>query len=133
MKDKRSGPTLGPWDVAALVLAGLLYLAVLIVLILVLRGVGMLTTALEAGVFTGVLLLLGMGLYGFAKGRGIGKLARRILKNVNEGSENARHPIRISIGGTAVRYGEPVESAIERADRALYEVKKTTKNRFQLQ
>ena len=79
MKDKRSGPTLGPWDVAALVLAGLLYLAVLIVLILVLRGVGMLTTALEAGVFTGVLLLLGMGLYGFAKGRGIGKLARRIL------------------------------------------------------
>ena len=61
------------------------------------------------------------------------KLARRILKNVNEGSENARHPIRISIGGTAVRYGEPVESAIERADRALYEVKKTTKNRFQLQ
>lgn len=61
------------------------------------------------------------------------KLARRILRNVNEESENARHPVRISIGGAAVRHGEPVESAIERADRALYEVKKTTKNRFQLQ
>lgn len=79
MKDKRSGPTLGPWDVAALVLAGILYLAVLTVLILVLWGVGVLVTALEAGVFTGVLLLLGMVVYFLAKGRGIGKMARRIL------------------------------------------------------
>lgn len=77
MRDKKSAP--GPWDVAALVLAGLLYLAVLTVLLLVLGGVGLLATALEAGVFTGVLLLLGIGLYFLAKDRGIGKLARRVL------------------------------------------------------
>ncbi|MGI6255281.1 MAG: hypothetical protein ACOYJZ_06570 [Acutalibacter sp.] len=79
MKEKRPGPSLGPWDAAALVLAGLLYLAVLTVLILTLAGVGVLVTALEAGVFTGVLLLLGMAVYFLAKSRGIGRLARRLL------------------------------------------------------
>ena len=79
MKNKRSGPALGLWDAAALVLAGMMYLAVLVVFLLLLLGAGLWTIALEAGMFIGVLLLLGIGLYIFAKGRGIGKLARRLL------------------------------------------------------
>ena len=54
MKVKRkAGPPLGPWDIAACVMAGLLYLD--------------------------VLLLLGLFLYFLGKSRGMGKLSRRLL------------------------------------------------------
>ena len=79
MKGKRSAPSLGPWDVAALVMAGLLYLGELTVGILLLGGVGWMVSALEAGVFTAVLLLLGMILYFLGKGRGMGTCWRRVL------------------------------------------------------
>ena len=63
MKVKRkAGPPLGPWDIAACVMAGLL-----------------LVYALECGIVTGVLLLLGMFLYFLGKSRGMGKLSRRLL------------------------------------------------------
>ena len=61
MKVKRKdGPPLGPWDIAACVMAGLLYLDVLCFLILTVAGIGLLLVyALECGIVTGVLLLLG--------------------------------------------------------------------------
>ena len=60
MKVKRkAGPPLGPWDIAAFVMAGLLYLDVLCFLILMVAGIGLLLVyALECGIVTGVLLLL---------------------------------------------------------------------------
>ena len=67
MKVKRkAGPPLGPWDIAAFVMAGLLYLDVLCFLILTVAGIGL-------------LLLLGMFLYFLGKSRGMGKLSRRLL------------------------------------------------------
>ena len=67
MKVKRkAGPPLGPWDIAACVMAGLLYLDVLCFLILTVAGIGL-------------LLLLGMFLYFLGKSRGMGKLSRRLL------------------------------------------------------
>ena len=43
MKVKRkAGPPLGPWDIAACVMAGLLYLDVLCFLILTVAGIGLL-------------------------------------------------------------------------------------------
>ena len=81
MKVKRkAGPPLGPWDIAACVMAGLLYLDVLCFLILTVAGIGLLLVyALECGIVTGVLLLLGMFLYFLGKSRGMGKLSRRLL------------------------------------------------------
>ena len=81
MKVKRKdGPPLGPWDIAACVMAGLLYLDVLCFLILTVAGIGLLLVyALECGIVTGVLLLLGMFLYFLGKSRGMGKLSRRLL------------------------------------------------------
>ena len=81
MKVKRkAGPPLGPWDIAAFVMAGLLYLDVLCFLILTVAGIGLLLVyALECGIVTGVLLLLGMFLYFLGKSRGMGKLSRRLL------------------------------------------------------
>src|SRR5699024_10079251 len=81
MKVKRmAGPPLGPWDIAACVMAGLLYLDVLCFLILTVAGIGLLLVyALECGIVTGVLLLLGMFLYFLGKSWGMGKLSRRLL------------------------------------------------------
>ena len=80
MKVKRKdGPPLGPWDIAAFVMAGLLYLDVLCFLILTVAGIVLLVYALECGIVTGVLLLLGMFLYFLGKSRGMGKLSRRLL------------------------------------------------------
>ncbi len=81
MKVKRKdGPPLGPWDIATFVMAGLLYLDVLCFLILTVAGIGLLLVyALECGIVTGVLLLLGMFLYFLGKSRGMGKLSRRLL------------------------------------------------------
>ena len=84
MKVKRkASPPLGPWDIAACVMAGLLYLDVLCFLILTVAGIGLLLVyALECGIVTGVLLLLGMFLYFLGKSRGMGKLSRRLLLGV---------------------------------------------------
>ena len=62
MKVKRkAGPPLGPWDIAACVMAGLLYLDVLCFLILTVAGIGLLLVyALECGIVTGVLLLFAL-------------------------------------------------------------------------
>lgn len=81
MKVKRKEPaSLTLWDVAALVLAGLLYLDVLCLLVVAVAGVGLLLVyALECGMVTGILLLIGMAVYLLGKRRGMGKIARRLL------------------------------------------------------
>ena len=59
-------------------------------------------------------------------------LAQRILENVLHGrmeEDGGKWPA-ISIGGTAVRRGEALETTMNRADQALYYVKRTTKNGY---
>ena len=54
----------GFWEIAALVLAGLVYLDVLAFLVLAVLGIGLLIVyALEMGFVAGVLLLLALALY----------------------------------------------------------------------
>ena len=75
---RQTKPDLTPWDVAAFVLAGLLYLNELAFLILALAGAGRLFVyCVQCAFVLGVLLLLGLLLYGLGKGRGMG--ARRLL------------------------------------------------------
>ena len=77
---RQTKPDLTPWDVAAFVLAGLLYLNELAFLILALTGAGRLFVyCVQCAFVLGVLLLLGLLLYGLGKGRGMGRLARRLL------------------------------------------------------
>lgn len=77
---RQTKPDLTPWDVAALVLAGLLFLNELAFLILALAGAGRLFVyCVQCAFVLGVLLLLGLLLYGLGKGRGMGRLARRLL------------------------------------------------------
>lgn len=80
MNVKRKGqPGIGPWDIAAGVMAGLLFLVLLSFLILLVVGVDLLLVyALEMGVVTAVFLLLGIGLY-FAGKRRFAKVWRRVL------------------------------------------------------
>ncbi len=60
-------------------------------------------------------------------------LAQRILHNVAmRGREEEEPWPAISIGGTAVREEDSLEEAMERADKALYEVKRSTKNGWKL-
>lgn len=76
---RKSQPGLGPWDIAAGVMAGLLFLVLLSFLILLVVGVDLLLVyALEMGVVTAVFLLLGIGLY-FAGKRRFAKVWRRVL------------------------------------------------------
>lgn len=81
MKVKRKeNPNLGPWDIAALVIAGLLFLDFLSFLILLIVGVDwLLVYALEMGVVTGVLLLIGIALYYLGKHRKLQTFWRRML------------------------------------------------------
>ena len=60
---QKSGRPLGLWKVAALVIGGLLYVAVVLFLILLLAGGALLADALELGFLAGVLLLVGIFLY----------------------------------------------------------------------
>lgn len=77
---RQTKPDLTPWDVAAFVLAGLLYLNELAFLILALAGAGRLFVyCVQCAFVLGVLLLLGLLLYGLGKSRGMGRLARRLL------------------------------------------------------
>lgn len=81
MKVKRNeNPNLGPWDMAALVISGLLFLDFLSFLILLIVGVDwLLVYALEMGVVTGVLLLIGIALYYLGKHRKLQTFWRRML------------------------------------------------------
>ena len=77
---RQTKPDLTPWDVAAFVLAGLLYLNELAFLILALAGAGRLFVyCVQCAFVLGVLLLLGLLLDGLGKSRGMGRLARRLL------------------------------------------------------
>lgn len=77
---RQTKPGLTPWDVAAFVLAGLLYVNELAFLILALAGAGRLFVyCVQCAFVLGVLLLLGLLLYGLGKSRGMGRLARRLL------------------------------------------------------
>lgn len=60
------------------------------------------------------------------------RLTKRILSSVEKGRLHDSRLPGISIGGTSVRAGEPLESAMERADQALYLVKNTTKNGYRI-
>lgn len=78
-KKQKRAVVSGPWDIAALVLAGLLYLDTLCFLILLAAGIGLLIVhALECGIVTGVLLLIALALYLPGKRR-MEKLPRRLL------------------------------------------------------
>ena len=69
----------GLWDIAALVLAALLYLSVAAFLALAAAGVGLLIVyALEIGLAAGVLLLFALALYLPGK-KHMAKLPRRVL------------------------------------------------------
>lgn len=77
--NRKVTPSPGPWDVAAGVMAGLLFADLLIFLILMVAGVDLLLIySLEMGVLTAVLLLLGMALYFVGKKR-FRRLWRRLL------------------------------------------------------
>lgn len=60
------------------------------------------------------------------------KVAERIIKAIRAGAESSPYWIGISVGGTYVKQDETLENAIERADKALYHIKKTTKNGYSL-
>lgn len=70
---------MGLWEVAALVIGGLLYAAVALFLILLLAGGALLADALELGFLAGVLLLVGIFLYLAGKRRGMARFWRRFL------------------------------------------------------
>ena len=57
---QKSGRPLGLWEVAALVIGGLLYVAVALFLILLLAGGALLADALELGFLAGVLVAAGL-------------------------------------------------------------------------
>ena len=86
MKVKRKeNSNLGPWDMAALVIAGLLFLDFLSFLILLIEAEAAKSVsrnrvyALEMGVVTGVLLLIGIALYYLGKHRRLQTFWRRML------------------------------------------------------
>lgn len=60
------------------------------------------------------------------------KLAQRILNAIKEGKADKPYWIGTSIGGTCIQKHESLESAIERADRGLYEIKKNLKDGYEL-
>ena len=76
-KKQKRAVVSGPWDIAALVLAGLLALDLLCMLVL-LAGAEM-RSQLECGMVLGVLLLVGMGVYYLGKPRGMKPAARWAL------------------------------------------------------
>ena len=75
---QKSGRPLGLWEVAALVIGGLLYVAVVLFLILLLAGGALLADALELGFLAGV-LLVGIFLYLVGKRRGMARFWWRFL------------------------------------------------------
>lgn len=61
------------------------------------------------------------------------KLAERILKSAEGEKERLPEWPGLSMGMTAVRPGEALETTVSRADRALYRVKNTGKNGYELE
>lgn len=57
-------------------------------------------------------------------------LADRILASMASGQEDLECWTGISIGATPIQIGEPLEAAMIRADRALYNIKQSEKNSF---
>ncbi len=63
---------------------------------------------------------------------GAHKLAQRLLQCIHSARQESPYWIGVSIGGTWLRAGETLENAIARADQALYEVKKQSKDGYAL-
>ena len=59
-------------------------------------------------------------------------VAKRIVEAVRNGEKDSPYWIGVSVGGTCLKQDETLENAIERADQALYQIKKTTKNGYGL-
>ena len=61
-------------------------------------------------------------------------LAERLLRNMSGGRKAQEGGCRptVSIGITRIREGEELEAAMERADQALYRVKKEGKNDYSI-
>ena len=57
-------------------------------------------------------------------------LAKRLLRSLNQAGEGQIFWTSVSIGGTAVRRGEPMERMLKRADDALYQRKRSAKNGY---
>lgn len=57
-------------------------------------------------------------------------VAERILKSMESGQNDLECWPGISIGGTPITAGEPLEAAMSRADKALYFIKKAEKNGY---
>ena len=58
------------------------------------------------------------------------KAARHILRALEEKGKSVPEWVGISAGGTAVREEDSVEQALDRADQALYQVKKSGKHNY---
>ena len=58
------------------------------------------------------------------------KAARHILRALEEKGKSVPEWVGISAGGTAVRAEDSVEQALDRADQALYQVKKSGKHNY---
>lgn len=63
---------------------------------------------------------------------GAHRIAQQILSEVKKGADSNPYWIGLSIGGTYIHKNESLESAIGRADRALYDIKKHNKNGYAL-
>ncbi|MGI6254481.1 MAG: diguanylate cyclase domain-containing protein [Acutalibacter sp.] len=58
------------------------------------------------------------------------KVIRRVMNRLAEEQEDLPYWPGMSFGATAIRPGDSLEDAIVRADQALYQVKRSTKNGF---
>lgn len=65
---------------------------------------------------------------GLMSEEGAYEMMQRVLNNVADGRENEDYWVSLSMGGTEIREGEALESALKRADDALYEVKSKGRN-----
>lgn len=69
---------------------------------------------------------------GISSMKGAARLAERIVDCIAAHRTEKAWP-SISVGGTEILPDEKLESAIERADKALYSVKRTTKNGYRIE
>lgn len=69
---------------------------------------------------------------GISNEKDAGELMNRIAKNVKCVGEMEQVWCKASIGGTAIRLGDSLKDAFNRADQALYEVKDSGKNAWKI-